>query len=352
MNNVSFYEFGKSKYKPNTFIGGVAATINTPALIAAKLGILATRIKTFNVIGNDIEFAIIGSYEIPVNMFLNDTNITFYNDRDGLCLKIRYGCFSGSTSLVWVNFPEVKDIISSTWEASGNFYGCINLTTVSIPKFTYNVANSNFYIFSNCQALEHLYFPLYNGPIGPYMFYNTKSLSSLAISVTGSVGQNAFSNTKLAYIDFSNVTDVGVQAFSGMPYLTMPINAPNLLSIGNYAFSGSKFNSINAAKCISIGNCAFYDCAEAVTYNFPEVTSLYYFGIWAAQFHTNQKVTNIYMPKLQVLGASGNENVFTNIKTGCLITVNIAASTCNSGAPDGDLTYAINSRGATINYAQ
>lgn len=36
--------FGRKKLRANTFIGGVADTINTPALIASRLGISVARI--------------------------------------------------------------------------------------------------------------------------------------------------------------------------------------------------------------------------------------------------------------------------------------------------------------------
>jgi len=57
--------FGRQKAAVNTYIGGVSATINTPALLASTLGISASRIKLFSTIGSDIQCAIIGgSYSI------------------------------------------------------------------------------------------------------------------------------------------------------------------------------------------------------------------------------------------------------------------------------------------------
>ena len=45
MQSLKKFYFGKSKYKPNTFIGGVSATLNTSALVANKLGISVVELR-------------------------------------------------------------------------------------------------------------------------------------------------------------------------------------------------------------------------------------------------------------------------------------------------------------------
>lgn len=78
----------------NTEIGGVAATINTPALLAAKLGIDASRITNFSIVGSDIKCKITGGYAIPVRAFqFNNTPCTYYKDTDNLVTSIDYGAF-------------------------------------------------------------------------------------------------------------------------------------------------------------------------------------------------------------------------------------------------------------------
>jgi hypothetical protein len=66
----------------------------------------------FKVVGTDIEFRVIGPYEIPAFSFRLDT-ITFYNDIDGMVTRCRNGAFQGAFSnppssypLEWVNFPK------------------------------------------------------------------------------------------------------------------------------------------------------------------------------------------------------------------------------------------------------
>ena len=85
MQSLKKFYFGKQKAKVNTYIGGIGGTINTPALLAAKLGISKNRIKLFKVTGVDVECAVIGgSYNIPVSCWGNNLQITYYRDEAGL----------------------------------------------------------------------------------------------------------------------------------------------------------------------------------------------------------------------------------------------------------------------------
>lgn len=104
--------FGKSNYKANTFIGGVASTINTPSLAAAKLGISSSRIKLFQIVGNDIKFAVTdGSYILPQN-FMGDVSALTY-------------------------FIDLKGFITSNAPTLGKmFLRCYNLETVYMPGMT------------------------------------------------------------------------------------------------------------------------------------------------------------------------------------------------------------------------
>jgi hypothetical protein len=81
MQTLKKFYFGKQKARVNTYIGGIGTTINTPALLASKLGIAENRIKLFKVTGVDVECAIIGSYNIPVVCWVNNLQITYYTDK-------------------------------------------------------------------------------------------------------------------------------------------------------------------------------------------------------------------------------------------------------------------------------
>lgn len=123
--------YARTKYKANTFIGGMSATLNTPALVASKLGIAVSRIKAFKIIGADIQFAITGgSYVIPNNVFLNTLAITYYDDFNGLCTSVTTGGFFGCSNLVYVNFPGCTVLGNSAFNGT-KLTGVINFPLVN-----------------------------------------------------------------------------------------------------------------------------------------------------------------------------------------------------------------------------
>lgn len=141
MGGLKKYYFGKSKYKPNTFIGGVSATLNTPALVASKLGISVSRIKAFSIIRSDIQFAVIGgSYSMPNSCWKNDTTITYYDDRSGLCTTLIDQSFRSNPNLTFVNFPKLTTINNY------NFEGSALAGTIDFPMVTTAVGA---YLFKN-----------------------------------------------------------------------------------------------------------------------------------------------------------------------------------------------------------
>lgn len=189
--------FGRNKIKPNTFIGGVSATLNTPALVAAKLGISVSRIKAFSIIGSDIQFTVIGDYIIKNSCFVNDVNITYYRDEDNLVVGIDGRAFRSCISLTLIKTdnalfcgdesitntkvselffpnmlsftgaygsfrinPELKKIdcpkvTSCSWSYSGIDF-CPKLELANLPKLSLlrggtNSSNSN-YVFSGSKV--------------------------------------------------------------------------------------------------------------------------------------------------------------------------------------------------------
>lgn len=108
--------FGKSNYKINTYIGGIGPTVNTPALLAAKLGIAVNRIKLFRVINDDIECAIIGgNYEVK-GFYGSDLNqVTYYKDPTGIVSGIGYQGFYNS-GLIEGYFPNATYISGQAFD--------------------------------------------------------------------------------------------------------------------------------------------------------------------------------------------------------------------------------------------
>lgn len=233
MQTLKKFYFGKQKAKVNTYIGGIGGTINTPALLAAKLGIAENRIKLFKVTGVDVECAIVGgSYNI-LESFKGDLSITYFDDKDGLVLSCGNNAFSGfgtaDFNLKWINLPN-----------------CISL---------------NGLCFSYRYAMEFL-------------------KAEKVKTITGTFN---FNRTNIKNLIF-----------------------PELTSCSDFSF---------ANETISISN-----------------------------------QLRIYIYNCLTLGASnGLNNVFSNIKNGCVLYVNPFLQTSNGGAEEGDVANA-RSQGAVIRY--
>jgi len=113
MNPIQFFEYGRSRItaiQPNTFIGGVAATIPTKEDLATKLGISSANISYFAVVGANIEVRITVNY--TVTSFENDVNITYYRNTDaGKVIAITK--FRNAVNLYDVSFPYLTEILDS-----------------------------------------------------------------------------------------------------------------------------------------------------------------------------------------------------------------------------------------------
>ena len=373
--------FAYGKKKANTFIGGVSATISTPTLLASKLAISVTRIKSFQIVGVDIKCRIIGGgYALPANAFNGNTSITYYNDEDGLVasnvsgngffnasnltylylpkiVTLGYRFCSGCTSLTEVFLP---DVLTAGWE---DFEGCINLINIgsSFQKMT-SIGNRTFY---NCSKITSLNLPnvgVVSSNTVSACFFGMTNLTYLNIpNLTSSVASptsNHFSNmiygcvnlttaifTNLNYIgqsfadnasslvnlDLSNVTKAclgtSFRNTTSLSNLIMP-NITTIVGSSYWCFLNSKVNNVDFSK---ITNHSLIDIAT-----FESTTGL-------VSLNLTCYTTNLGSTAL-------NNNILYLIKTGCTITVSTALSTNNAGNPDGDLQYAISSRGATVIY--
>lgn len=121
--------FGKSNYKVNTYIGGIGDTINTPALLATKLGISSNRIKMFRILDNNIECAIIGgTYSLPNNSWLN-SNITYFIDEKNLAVTDESRVFRSATLLQKIKLNGLRNTGDESFTNT-------NLAEISLPNVT------------------------------------------------------------------------------------------------------------------------------------------------------------------------------------------------------------------------
>ena len=136
MQSLKRFYFGKQKVKANTYIGGIGGTINTPALLASKLGISENRIKLFKVTGVDVECAIIGgSYNIPNSCWANNLQITYYRDEAGLVSVVKQSAFANiGTQFKSFYFPKATKIEQTIgyWSFQSNNNFIKNTTSVHL----------------------------------------------------------------------------------------------------------------------------------------------------------------------------------------------------------------------------
>lgn len=89
MNPILFYNYGANKkYKHNTFIGGVAATITSRSALALRLGIPETKVNIFEIKGSDVRASVSAGYTMPNWAGGGTSLITFFLDPIGIS-KIR-----------------------------------------------------------------------------------------------------------------------------------------------------------------------------------------------------------------------------------------------------------------------
>jgi hypothetical protein len=149
------YKLNKLKIveRQNTFIGGMGTNpnYNTTQKLATRLGINFSRITNFEIKNNNIYCRISGSYGLGG---LNNSEVTFYIDLDGLvtnlgsntfqnCYKLRYVYFPGIVTLnsgytfrnaktEFIILPNIYSILSTPFYGSGdNFIG--NFKNVYMP---------------------------------------------------------------------------------------------------------------------------------------------------------------------------------------------------------------------------
>lgn len=177
------------------------------------------------------------------NVFFNNTEITSFNE-------LEY--FTGLTS--------INDYA---------FYGCNNLTSVTLPHGVTSIGNSAFY---NCSGLTSVTIGNSVTSIGDSAFNHCTSLTSVTIgnSVT-SIGSYAFGScsglTSVTIPD--SVTSIGSTAFYNCSGLTSVTIGNSVTSIDSFAFEGcSSLTSVTIpASVTSIGSnpFAYCDLLESIT---------------------------------------------------------------------------------------
>ncbi len=180
-----------------------------------------------------------------------------------------------------VNIPSTINDIDVRSIGDTAFFGCSNLTSITIPSSVISIGDS---AFENCNSLINI--TILEGviTIGEKAFSGCSSLTSIIIpnSVT-SIGARTFSScSSLADITISSsVTIIESYVFYNCSNLTNIIIPDSVTNIGERAFSycSSLTDIIIPDSVISIESYAFFNCENLVSITIP--SSVISIGRWA-----------------------------------------------------------------------
>jgi hypothetical protein len=333
--------FGRGYYIPNTFIGGVGATINTPNLLASIIQIDVDRIQGFRVIGANIECAIIGgTYVIPQISFGNtvlanaNQNITYYIDENNLVTNVASNAFQNCQFLNTATFRNYGV------RTPAAFAGCIRL---SVANFNWNgIILGEGSVLLNCALTEFIApnctstggFAPFRGneftnifapnlvTIQTFSFAFNTELESLTLNSWTGGGQSQFqNNTKLKTVSCTSLLVVPPSAFQNC-FILESITSSQFTFLGSFCFTSTRIPNFIANNVTAMGAQIF-------------------------QFAT---MTLIELKKCKSISQS-NDLAFNLSNTGFTIRINDFLRTSGaSGTADINLLLAKNNRSAIVEF--
>ena len=205
--------------------------------------------------------------------------------------------YSSNNSYVPTGLKSVI-ITSATIIGANAFYGCKNITSITLPN---NITSIGDYAFYNCTGISSMNIPDTVDSIGARAFYGCTGLTSITISNSGAtIGAYAFygcTNISSAAIAggvigdhafygcigltevtlYNTVTDIQSYSFYGCTGLSSIEIPGTVVCVGSYAFVGcTNLESVTISNGVTfIGDSAFSDCTALTSITIPgSVTSV------------------------------------------------------------------------------
>lgn len=217
------------------------------------------------------------------NVFKNNTDIHSFNELQYFLSLASIGeqAFYGCTEITQVTIPEHVVTIGSK-----AFWNCPALQTVNYNAINCYMQSSNgastyLSVFSSneygaASALKRVVIGSGVKRIPAYAFKDCVDLYpgiTIRSSVT-EIGAHAFENcssiTTLSFQNNSSLTTIGEYAFKDCSALNRALNLPSSVeTVGNYAFYGVQSSELTIGTGVtSIGGYAFWNCPAMTTVNF------------------------------------------------------------------------------------
>ena len=238
--------------------------------------------------------------------------------------------FEHNNSLTKVRVPSIETWFNITFASgasnplyyAGHLYvNDTEVTALTIPDGTTTIGN---YLFAGGVGFQTISIPQSVVSIGAGAFQECSSapINEINFPNLTTLGSYAFSKTKVQTVsDLGSITSIPDGCFSECYQLTSVI-IPNIVtSIGNRAFSGcSGLTSVTIPSSVtSIGNDAFRDCSSLTSVTIPN--SLTSIGSWC--FLRTSLSTVVLPNSITTLGAGCFSNITT--LTSIILSNNLTA---------------------------
>lgn len=238
----------------------------------------------------------------------NLTSVTLPNSVE----NINDYAFEGCSSLISTDIPN-----SAREMGQGVFKGCTSLTSITFPETLHSNAINNS-IFENCSSLTSFVIPNSMSSIGDYAFKNCSSLTSLEIPrYVKSIGMEAFSGCTAMSEILVNESNSSYFSLDGVLFNS---DASELI-----AYPGGKKGAYSIPDYVtSIAHFAFSDCTGLTSIEIPK--SMTYIAYFAFSGCTG--LTSLVIP-------NNIKSIETGAFTGCSgITSLTLPNTANSYGAD------------------